>query len=113
MLRDVAISGDRNVVKKETGKILKYKERTTEIQRMLNVNIKSDISKNTGSFDASQNQIVPEQNSGRKLNQGKKGNKKREKSTAQSTNFSFSLPVPPHVPYGLRGLPSRLWPKCN
>jgi hypothetical protein len=22
-------------------------------------------------------------------------------------------PVPPHVPYGLRGLPSRLWPKCN
>jgi hypothetical protein len=22
-------------------------------------------------------------------------------------------PMPPHVPYGLRGLPSRLWPKCN
>jgi hypothetical protein len=22
-------------------------------------------------------------------------------------------PVPPHVPYRLRGLPSRLWPKCN
>jgi hypothetical protein len=22
-------------------------------------------------------------------------------------------PIPPHVPYGLRGLPSRLWPKCN
>jgi hypothetical protein len=22
-------------------------------------------------------------------------------------------PLPPHVPYGLRGLPSRLWPKCN
>jgi hypothetical protein len=21
--------------------------------------------------------------------------------------------MPPHVPYGLRGLPSRLWPKCN
>jgi hypothetical protein len=23
------------------------------------------------------------------------------------------LPMPPLVPYGLRGLPSRLWPKCN
>jgi hypothetical protein len=22
-------------------------------------------------------------------------------------------PMPPHVPYGLRGLPSRLWPECN
>jgi hypothetical protein len=21
--------------------------------------------------------------------------------------------MPPHVPYGHRGLPSRLWPKCN
>jgi hypothetical protein len=21
--------------------------------------------------------------------------------------------MPPHVPYGLRGLPSQLWPKCN
>jgi hypothetical protein len=40
MLRDVAISVDRNVVKKETGKILKYKDRTTEIQRTLNVNKK-------------------------------------------------------------------------
>jgi hypothetical protein len=25
----------------------------------------------------------------------------------------LSFPMPPHVPYGLRGLPSRLWPKCN
>jgi hypothetical protein len=25
----------------------------------------------------------------------------------------FSSPMPPHVPYGLRDLPSRLWPKCN
>jgi hypothetical protein len=25
----------------------------------------------------------------------------------------FFLPMPPHVPYGLRGLLSRLWPKCN
>jgi hypothetical protein len=27
--------------------------------------------------------------------------------------FICFFPVLPHVPYGLRGLPSRLWPKCN
>ena len=37
MLIDVAISGDRNVIKKEAGEILKYKDLTTEIQRMWNV----------------------------------------------------------------------------
>jgi hypothetical protein len=31
---DVAISGDRNVIKKEAEKILKYKDLTIEIQRM-------------------------------------------------------------------------------
>ena len=34
---DVAISGDRNVIKKEAEKILKYKELTIEIQRMWDV----------------------------------------------------------------------------
>ena len=34
MLIDVAISGDRNVIKKEDEKILKYKDLTIEIQRM-------------------------------------------------------------------------------
>jgi len=33
----VAISGDRNVIKKEAKKILKYKDLTIEIQRMWNV----------------------------------------------------------------------------
>ena len=37
MLIDVAISGDRNVIKKETEKILKYKNLTIEIQRMWKV----------------------------------------------------------------------------
>ena len=37
MLIDVAISGDRNVIKKEAEKILKYKDLTTEIQRMWNL----------------------------------------------------------------------------
>ena len=34
MLIDVAISGDRNVIKKEAEKILKYKDLKTEIQRI-------------------------------------------------------------------------------
>jgi hypothetical protein len=37
MLIDVAISGDRNVIKKEAEKILKYKVLTIEIQSMWNV----------------------------------------------------------------------------
>jgi len=40
MLIDVTISGVRNVIKKETEKILKYKDLTTEIQRMWNVKTK-------------------------------------------------------------------------
>ena len=40
MLIDVAISDDRNVIKKEVEKILKYKDVTTEIQRMWNVKTK-------------------------------------------------------------------------
>jgi len=40
MLIDVAISGDRNVIKKEAEKILIYKELTREIQRIWNVNTK-------------------------------------------------------------------------
>ena len=40
MLIEVAISGDRNVIKKETEKILKYKDLTIEIQRMWNVKTK-------------------------------------------------------------------------
>jgi len=37
---DVAISGDRNVIKKEAQKILKYKDLTIEIRRMWNVKTK-------------------------------------------------------------------------
>jgi len=40
MLIDVAISGDRNVIRKEAQKILKYKDLATEIQRMWNVKTK-------------------------------------------------------------------------
>jgi len=40
MLIDVAISGDRGVIKIEAEKILKYKDLTIEIQRMWNVKTK-------------------------------------------------------------------------
>jgi len=40
MLIDVAISWDRNVIKKEAEKILKYKDLTIEIQLMWNVKTK-------------------------------------------------------------------------
>ena len=40
MVIDVAISGDRNVIKKEAEKILKYKDLTAEIQPMWNVKTK-------------------------------------------------------------------------
>jgi len=40
MLIDVAISGDRNGIKKEVEKILKYKDLTIETQRMWNVKTK-------------------------------------------------------------------------
>jgi hypothetical protein len=41
MLIDVVISGDRNVIKKEAEKILKYKDLTIEIQSMWNVKTKA------------------------------------------------------------------------
>jgi len=40
MLIDAAISEDRNVIKKEAEKILKYKDLITEIQCMWNVKAK-------------------------------------------------------------------------
>jgi hypothetical protein len=40
ILIDVAISGDRNVIKKKAEKYVKYKDLTIEIQRMWNVKTK-------------------------------------------------------------------------
>jgi len=50
MLIDVAISGDRNVIKKEAEKVLKYKDLTIEIQRMWNV-MEGDTGNNRGDWD--------------------------------------------------------------
>jgi hypothetical protein len=43
MLKDVAISGDRNVIKEEAENILKYKDLTIEIQRMWSVRVKTRL----------------------------------------------------------------------
>jgi len=40
VLIDFAIAGDRNVIKKEAEKILKYKDLTVEMQHMWNVKAK-------------------------------------------------------------------------
>jgi hypothetical protein len=40
MLIDVALTGNRNAIKKEAEKILKYNDLTTEIQRVWNVKTK-------------------------------------------------------------------------
>ena len=51
VLIDVAISGDRNLIKKEAEKILQYKDLTIEIQRTWNVKHKDDTSNNRGDWD--------------------------------------------------------------
>jgi hypothetical protein len=50
MKRDVAISGDRNVIKKEAMKILKYKDLIIEIQCLWNVKV-SDTSSNRSNWN--------------------------------------------------------------
>jgi uncharacterized protein YlxP (DUF503 family) len=49
--KGIAISGDRNVIKKEAEKILKYKDLTTEIQRMWNVKTNVITSNNSGNWN--------------------------------------------------------------
>jgi hypothetical protein len=40
-------------------------------------------------------------------------NKDQNKSKYFVNGYIFFFPMPPHVPYGLRGLPFRLWPKTS
>jgi hypothetical protein len=55
MLIDVAIPGDRNVIKKQAEKVLRYKDLITEIQRMWNVRMKGSpvITRATGTVTKS------------------------------------------------------------
>jgi hypothetical protein len=51
MLIDVAVSGERNVIKKEAEKILKYKDLKIEIQEHVECNNKGDTSNNRSGWD--------------------------------------------------------------
>ena len=57
---DVAIPGDRNVIKKEAEKILKYKDFTIEIQPMCSVKVKviPVITRVTGTISKSLRQYL-------------------------------------------------------
>jgi hypothetical protein len=46
----VAISGDRNVIKKEAKKIIKYKDLTIETEQMWKVKTKNDNRNNRGNW---------------------------------------------------------------
>jgi len=52
---DVAITGDRNVIKKEAKNILKYKDLIVQIQRMWNIKDKSGTGNNMGRLEPFQN----------------------------------------------------------
>jgi hypothetical protein len=69
MLIDVAIPGDRNVIKKEGEKILKYIDHIIEIQRMWNVRAKV-IPVVIGATEITQ--TVPEQQTSKARNYGTK-----------------------------------------
>jgi hypothetical protein len=71
MLIDVAISGNRNVIKKEAKKILKYKDLTTEIQSMWNLKSKVTPVKKTGNWNHLKIiQKIPEQRTRETRNHG-------------------------------------------
>ena len=59
-VNNVAIPGDGNVIKQEAEKILKYKDLTTEIQRMWNVEAEviSVIREATGTISKSLKQYL-------------------------------------------------------
>jgi len=73
MLIDVAISEDRNVINKETEKILIYKDLTIEIQRMSNVKNENDTTSNNNNNNNNKGnwdhlkiiQRIPEQHTGK------------------------------------------------
>jgi hypothetical protein len=73
LLRDNAFLAHRNVIKKETEKILKYKDLTTEMRRMRNVKKKSESDTVTNSNDGNRLKIlrkIPEQRTGKARYQG-------------------------------------------
>ena len=91
-LIDVAISGDRNLIKKEAEKILKHKDLTIEIQRMWNVKNKGDTSNNRGDWDYFKViKKIREQHTGKTRSQGTTENShiRQCTHTAESTNVKL------------------------
>jgi hypothetical protein len=69
MLIDVAIPGDKNVIKKESEKVLKHKDLIIEIQRMCNVKTTVIPVNNRGDWNHFKiTQTVPEQHTGKARN---------------------------------------------
>jgi len=92
MLIDVAIPGDRNVIKKRTEKVLKYKDFITEIQRMWNVKAKviPVIRGATGTISKSLGQNlsnIPEKHEIKEIQKKKKSHIGHCTHTTESTNL--------------------------
>ena len=69
MLTDIAIPGDRNVIKKEVEKVLKYKDLIIEIQPMLEFESKSDTGNNMSDWNHFKlTHTTPEQHTGKARN---------------------------------------------
>ena len=88
MSTDVAIPGDRNVIKKEAEKISKYEELTIEIQRMWNVKAKviPVITGATGIMSKSLRQYLSNTSGNTKLRTCKKQPYCALHTTAESAN---------------------------
>jgi len=66
MLTNTAISGDRNVIKKEAEKTIKHNKLTVQIQCMWNVKKKNDTSNNWVNWNHLKAiQKIPEQDTGK------------------------------------------------
>ena len=71
MFVDVGISGDRNVIKKEDEKFLKFRDRRIEISARVECESKSDTGNNRGNWYHFQIiQTIPEQHTGKARNYG-------------------------------------------
>jgi len=69
MVTDVPVPGDRNVIKRETQKLSKYKDLITEIQGMWNVKAKVIPVTIRGDRDHFKiTQTIPEQHTGKARN---------------------------------------------
>jgi len=73
MLRDVAIVGDGNVIKREAENFLKYTDLTIETRRMWNLKNNGDTSNSKGNWNHLKIiQKILQQRSGKRRNQGTK-----------------------------------------